>query len=49
MQLLLPMVKPVVTGTRIPPVVEGQDGGGDEMNEEYLRTDKWSSMLPSRF
>lgn len=36
---------PVVTGTRIPPVVEGQDGGGDEMNEEYLRTDKWSSML----
>ena len=29
---------PVVTGERIPPVV-GQDGGGDEMNEEYLRTD----------
>ena len=34
-----------MTGTRILPVVEGQDGGGDEMNEEYLRTDQCFSML----
>ena len=33
-----------MTGERIPPVVE-EDGGGDEINEEYLRTDQCFSML----